>query len=96
MTLRWSPSDRISLGATGTTFQQIEQFRLGDGRAWGGGLNADLGISDRTTLAGGFTVLRQTNEGGAVSTPWNQSRGWAALRIRVGEDPGLAARRSER
>lgn len=92
--LRWRPTEDVAIAATGTSFQQVEQFRLGDGRAFGGGLDVDLGLSDRTSLAGGFTVIRQKNEGGAVSSPWNQSRGWVALRIRVGEDPGLAARRT--
>ncbi len=95
LALRWTPSERASVGLSGTTFQKIEQFRLGDGRAWGGGLDARFGLGDRTDLSGGFMILRQETRDGAVDAPWNQSRGWAALRIRVGDDPALAARRDE-
>jgi hypothetical protein len=91
--LQWKPTRRVSLSATGTTFQQIEQYRLGEGRAYGGGLNFDLGVSDRTSFMGGLSVMRLRNQGGAVNSPWNQTRGWSALRIQVGDDPGLAARR---
>lgn len=91
--LRWTPSEEASVGLTGTTFQKIEQFRLGDGRAWGGGVDARVGLGDRTDLSGGFMIMRQETRDGAVDAPWNQSRGWAALRVRVGDDPGLAARR---
>ena len=90
---RYSPSDRLSVTATGMTFQQIEEFRVGEGRAMGGGLSFDLGVSNRARLAGGVSVLRHRNEGGVQASPWNQTRGWTGLRIAVGDDPGLTARR---
>ncbi len=89
-TIRWKPLERLSVAATGTTFQEIEQFRLGDGRAYGGGLNFDLGVTSRASLTGGVTVMRLQDQGGSVDSPWNQTRAWSALRIRVGEDPGLS------
>lgn len=90
---RYSPSDRLSVTATGMTFQQIAEFRVGEGRAVGGGLSFDLGVSSRARLAGGVTVLRHRNEGGVQDSPWNQTRAWTGLRIAVGDDPGLTARR---
>jgi len=90
---RYSPSDRLSVTATGMTFQQIAEFRVGEGRAVGGGLSFDLGVSSRARLAGGFSVLRHRNEGGVQESPWNQTRAWTGLRIEVGDDPGLTARR---
>jgi len=90
---RYSPSDRLSVTASGMTFQQIAEFRVGEGRAVGGGLSFDLGVTDRARLAGGFSVLRHRNEGEVEESPWNQSRAWAGLRIEVGNDPGLTARR---
>jgi len=90
---RYSPSDRLSVTATGMTFQQIAEFRVGEGRAMGGGLSFDLGVSSRARLAGGVSVLRHRNEGGVQDSPWNQTRGWTGLRIAVGDDPGLTARR---
>jgi len=90
---RYSPSDRLSVTATGMTFQQIAEFRVGEGRAMGGGLSFDLGVSSRARLAGGVTVMRHRNEGGVQASPWNQTRAWTGLRIAVGDDPGLTARR---
>jgi hypothetical protein len=92
-TIRWKPLERLSVAAMGTTFQEIEQYRLGNGRAYGGGLNFDLGVSDRASLTGGVTMMRLRDRGGSVDSPWNQTRAWSALRIQVGEDPGLSARR---
>jgi hypothetical protein len=91
---RYQASERLSLAVQGTTFQQIEEFRLGDGRALGGGLSFDLRVLDRATLSGGGSILRHRDGGTASSSPWNQSRAWSALRIDVGGDPGLAQRRN--
>jgi hypothetical protein len=91
---RWTLSERFSVTASGTSFQQVEQYRLGDGRAFGGGLSFDAELTDRIAMGGGASLLRHT--GGQATVPgstWNQSRGWWTLRILVGEDPGLANRR---
>lgn len=93
LAVRWTPREGVLLRATGSSFQQIEQFRLGDGRAWGGGVDATLDLWERTSLAGGWTVMRHTQDGGSASSPWSQSRGWMSVRVRMGEDPGLANRR---
>ncbi len=93
VTVRFDSWDRLSLALTGTTFQQVEEFRVGDGRALGGGLSFDLDVTDRTTLAGGASVLRHRDGGSVFTSPWNQSRAWTSLRIAIGEDPGLANRR---
>ncbi len=87
--VQWRPSKRFSLSATGTTFQQIEQFRLGDGRAYGGGLDVALGLTSRISLTGGAMVMRLHDQGGSVASPWNQTRAWSALRIGIGSDPGM-------
>jgi hypothetical protein len=94
LALRYQALDRLSLAAHGTTFQQIEEFRLGDGRAYGGGISFDLRLLGRATLSGGGTVLKHRDGGSVFSSPWNQSRAWSALRIDVGGDPGLAQRRN--
>ena len=90
---RYHPSERVSVTASGTTFQHIEEFRLGDGRAYGGGLSFDFGVTGRANLSGGMSMIRHRDEGTLVGSPWNQARGWTSLRIEVGNDPGLAARR---
>jgi hypothetical protein len=90
--VRFTPNDRISVAVSGTSFQQVDEFRVGEGRAVGGGLSFDLGITERITLAGGGSVIRHRNGDVFSSSPWDQSRGWSAVRIAVGNDPGLSAR----
>lgn len=94
--LRYTAWERLALSLSGTTFQQIEEFRVGDGRALGGGLSFDLKVTDRASFAGGMTVLRHRDGGSVFTSPWNQTRGWTSLRIDIGEDPGLANRRRVR
>jgi len=90
--LRWRPNDRYSVAVTGTAFQQIEQYRLGDGRAYGAGVNFDAGLTSRVTFVGGASMIRHSMEGGGVESPWNQARGWSTLRIAIGRDAGRANR----
>ncbi|MHB1194955.1 MAG: hypothetical protein ACYC6F_18185 [Longimicrobiales bacterium] len=94
--LRYTAWERLALSLSGTSFQQIEEFRVGDGRALGGGFSFDLAVTDRTSFAGGMSVLRHRDGGSVFTSPWNQTRGWTSLRINIGEDPGLANRRRVR
>lgn len=94
--LRYNAWERLALSVSGTTFQQVEEFRVGDGRALGGGFSFDLDVTSRATLSGGASILRHRDGGTVFTSPWNQTRGWTSLRINVGEDPGLANRRRDR
>jgi len=85
---RWQASDALSITFNGTAFQQIEEFRVGDGTVLGGGLGFDYVLRGRTSLQGGYNIYRQTFDGRPGVADWNQSRGWAALRIGFGRDPG--------
>jgi hypothetical protein len=88
VSLRWQASSALSVSVNGTAFQQIEEFRVGDGTVLGGGPGFDYTIRGRTSLQGGYNIYRQTFEGRPGVADWNQSRGWAALRIGFGRDPG--------
>lgn len=90
--VRWTPSERVSLALNAMSFQQFEEFRLGEGRAWGAGLSADARLTERASLGGGLSVLRHDDRGGSVTSPWDQTRAWSSLRILVGDDPGLRGR----
>lgn len=92
--VRWSPAERLSMAVTAMSLQQIEQFRVGDGRARGVGFSVAADVTDRLSATGGASVLRHTVAGDGPASPWNQSRAWTSLRVRVGEDPGLANRRT--
>ncbi len=89
--LRWSPRERTSVSAYGTAFQQIEEFRVGEGAVLGAGLSATLPLPRGASLDGGASLYRNryTNRPGA--TDWNQTRGWLGLTVPIGSDPGMAA-----
>jgi hypothetical protein len=93
---RFEPADGMTVTLNAMTFQQVEEFRIGDGRAVGIGGSLDYRIGDRATLMGGGSVLRHLDGGAAILTPWNQGRAWSGLRVLVGSDPGLSQRRNRR
>lgn len=90
--VRIALSDAIKLQVSGMSFQQFEAYRLGDGRALGGGLSAEVLASDRITVEGGATLLRQDAGRGGADDVWNQTRGWFGLRYTFGNDPALRGR----
>ncbi|MDZ7780823.1 MAG: hypothetical protein U5R14_12960 [Gemmatimonadota bacterium] len=91
--LAWTPSDDTFVTISARTLQQIEQYRLGDGRAWGGGVSAGTQLTDRLSFRGGYSVLRHRYADDGGDRPWSQNRGWSSLRVTLGEDPGLSGRR---
>ena len=94
--VRWGVSEDLSVSASVMSFQQIEEFRLSDGRALGGGVSVDAGLTERISLTGGLSALRHSDAGEGVASPWSQMRAWSSLRVRLGQDPGLANRGSRR
>ncbi len=57
----------------------------------GGGGTVEALLGSRTRLSGGLDVYRQAYDNRPTALDWNQARGWAALRVGFGDDPGLAA-----
>lgn len=93
---RFQATERLGVGATFVTFQQIEEFRLGEGRAVGFGGTADYAVDERIDLFGGVSVTRHRDGGTVFTSPWNQTRAWTSVRISLGRDPGLANRGARR
>lgn len=89
VSLRRRLHERVAVTATATGFQQIEEFRLADGRTLGAALAVDARIGERVHLDVGAGAYRQVDgeRGGAFD--WSQLRGWSALRVEVGRDPAL-------
>jgi len=87
----WLP--RLRTRFFGTSFQQFEAFRLGDGRAYGGGMGAEWTVTDRIRLDGLVSLIRQEAGRGGENDAWNQTRASFGLRYEFGDDPGLARRR---
>lgn len=97
LSFRWQPHWRLGVSGFGTAFQQIEEFRIGEGVGIGGGLTLDVGITRRSALSGGISTYQLTYENNPAYEDWDQVRAWAGFRIDFGEDPGLAAvRRRQR
>lgn len=94
--VRYAPLEALTVSLTGMTFQQIEEYRLGEGRAFGGGASAEYRFGDRAVFAMGASLIRHRDGGNVFTSPWDQGRAWSSLRFELGSDPGLAARRSLR
>jgi len=91
-TVRWSPLDRLSVYVDGTAFQQIEEYRVGEGIVTGFGGGVELELLSRTRLLTGANVYRQDFKNRSSAADWNQLRAFASLNIGFGEDPGAARR----
>jgi hypothetical protein len=79
----------VRVRLSGTSFQQFEAYRLGDGRALGGGVSMDVQASQRVNLDAGVFLMRQDAGRGSSDDVWNQTRGWFGLRYAFGDDPAL-------
>ena len=90
---RYQATERISGSATLTTFQQFEEYRLGEGRAFGGGASGEYQFSSGPAVSVGASVLRHRSQGTGLASAWNQSRAWMSARFDIGRDPGMANRR---
>lgn len=94
--VRYVVSEQLTASLSALTFQQIEEYRLGQGRAFGAHASADYQLNGRTSIGGGFSLIRHRDGGNVFTSPWTQSRAWTSVRFDIGEDPGLASRRRER
>ncbi len=92
LAVRWAPDERLNLTGSLTAFQQIEEFRVGENVAWGGGASASLEVFPGTRLESGFSLYLHRPENRAVDRDFNQFRAWSSLRIEIGSDPGLRRR----
>ena len=89
--LRWSPTPRLVLGARGSAFQSIYEFRVGTGRVYGLGLDGGLRLGTEGRLVGDVTLYRHRMTGAAPSPDWSQRRASLRLEWTIGADPGAAA-----
>jgi hypothetical protein len=86
--VHWQATPRLVLSLDGTAFQQIEQFRVGEGIVYGGGGSVDFAVLPGLAVMGGANVYRQTFENRPGMEDWNQVRAWTSLRASFGRDPG--------
>jgi hypothetical protein len=105
--LEWGPGGFLSSGQAGLhldvteslsasmsvlSFQQIEEYRLGEGRAFGGTVSAAYALGERLLISAGGSLIRHRDGGNVFTSPWNQARAWSSLQFEIGGDPGLGAR----
>jgi hypothetical protein len=94
--VRFAVNDRLSASLSALSFQQIEEYRLGEGRAFGGGVSAEYQWTDRAWLMAGGSLIRHRDGGNVFTSPWNQGRAWTSLRFDIGGDPGTRSTRAVR
>ncbi len=86
----WEMTSDVSLSLTGTAFQQIQEFRLGEGTALGGGLAATARLPwQGVRVNTGISIFRAGTENRTLQPDWNQVRGYWNLTVPIGSDPGL-------
>ncbi len=89
----WLLRPGLRLAANGTAFQQIQEFRVGEGTVWGGGVSVDADLPWQLGLSAGLSTMRAGNTEVLRGPDWNQLRGFWTLSVPIGADPGLAGRR---
>ncbi len=92
---QWQPAEGTFLRAWATAFEQIEEFRVGEGSVLGGGIDASIRLRQRWVVDGGVGLYRHGSTR-RDSPDWNQRRAWLAVRVEFGDDPGLRARSASR
>ncbi|HKJ92161.1 MAG TPA: hypothetical protein VJ957_03280, partial [Longimicrobiales bacterium] len=85
----WRPNDHLGATLRGSAFQQVQEFRVGQGLVLGFGGMLDIGLTQRMDLTGGADLYQQTFKDRPGALDWNQLRGWMTLRIGFGDDPGM-------
>jgi hypothetical protein len=86
----FSPMPRLTVAVDGSAFQQIEEFRVGEGVVWGGGGSARYELGERGAISAGVDVYRQTFDNRPGQPDWNQVRLWAMFRLGFGRDAAAA------
>ena len=82
------PLDQLSLGARLSAFQQLGEFRVGEGRVWsiGGNVKYDSPIG---TVWGAVDRYRHDRRDPEAGLPdWNQLRASFGLAVYIGSEPG--------
>jgi len=83
-----SPLDKLTLGARFSAFQQLGEFRVGEGRVWsiGGNIKYDAPIG---TVWGAVDRYRHDRRDPEAGLPdWNQLRASFGLAFYIGSEPG--------
>jgi hypothetical protein len=85
---RWTPSEKVFVGAAVSALENIYEFKVGTGRVLGLQLEAGWRLTPdvRAEVDGGWYAHRLTSS--APTTDWSQRRLSARLAWTLGHDPG--------
>ncbi len=94
--MRWTPRDGMYVGATGSAFQTIYEFRVGTGRVIGAAIDGGARLTNDLRVAADAGVYHHRLTSGAPGTDWSQRRASIRLEWVVGSDPGQTGGRRGR
>jgi hypothetical protein len=87
--VRLQLGERGFVGANGSVFQMVREFRLDDGTVAGGGVDGGVRLTENLRLVGNvFAYRHRTDQQHTVD--WTQVRGSLRADWTVGRDPGMA------
>jgi hypothetical protein len=86
----YQPSPALLVGVSGSGFQQVGEYRIGDGRVFSAGANFRW-VNDLATVWGSIERYRHDRRDVNVAQPdWSQTRASLGLSFYVGSEPGRA------
>ncbi|HUF67998.1 MAG TPA: hypothetical protein VMM79_05040 [Longimicrobiales bacterium] len=87
VSVRWDPGP-AAIRASVTVFEQIEEFRVGEGSVLGAGIDGTVRITTQVEIDAGLSLYRHTSDR-EDTADWNQRRAFVSLRLGFGRDPGM-------
>ncbi len=91
--VRFTPHERLSLGATLSALQNIYEFRVGTGRIVGLGVDAAWRVARDARVVVDGALYRNSLTNNATGTDWSQRRLAVRFEWTLGRDPGEDASR---
>jgi hypothetical protein len=86
--VRWLPNDRCWIGASGTAFQSIYEFRVGSGTVTGLVLDGGARVRPDLRVVADAAVYQHFGRDTPSIVDWSQRRASLRLEWTVGRDPG--------
>ncbi len=86
--IRLRPSERLTLAVRGSVFQQLGEFRVGEGRVWSIGSEVRWRTGLATLWASVDRYRHDRRDGGVGALDWTQTRAAAGLAFYLGSEPG--------
>jgi hypothetical protein len=86
--VRFRPADGWRIGVRTSAFQQLEEFRVGEGRVWSLGGDVEWRMETATLWLSVDRYRHDRRDAEAVDPDWTQTRAAAGLALYLGSEPG--------